>query len=364
MMQIIKLNPQQEFPIMGVKLVDKEFADAFVNQGVVHFSDPKTWRDRNKCNGLQLDEDDGRFCYSTSLNDRLFRKQGRKFERISVNGGWKYFEDTDMIVGSCFYGILLSNFSNNQMIYGVKKVDSQDYCVSVDYFDKFNVDSKAEKKTIIIYDMYRFCDLLVASLVKMGIQKEDIHLSMVYYVNKQVQFGTPESFPFEYFLKDSSFSSQSEFRVIIASKNKDFYKALENNGNNIVLGDISSFAVVQDKYDTDLYFSIQEDKLFFKLAKPITLTLDERSFAELVGELYQIKQNHLPGEPREQEELDVLAKPVIEHLNSKYGVEYRDDWRLYNVPDDLYDTLPEIYKGMCYTPSKLEQLHSMLENMK
>ena len=81
--------------------------------------------------------------------------------------------------------------------------------------------------------------------------------------------------------------------------------------------------------------------------KPITLSLDERNFAELVGELYQIQQNLLPGEAKTKDELDALSKPLIAHLKNKYNVEFRDDWRLYNVSKDLYDMLPDLYKGMC-----------------
>ncbi len=67
----------------------------------------------------------------------------------------------------------------------------------------------------------------------------------------------------------------------------------------------------------------------------------------MVGELYQILQNLLPGEPKSQDELQALTKPIIEHLKYKYNVEYRDDWRLYNVPYELYLSLPDLYKGMC-----------------
>ena len=360
MKQTIKLNPQQEFPIMAVKLVDQKYANAFVKQGMIHLSNPKIWRDKNLCNGLQLDEDDGCFCYSEGLNDSLFDTQGRRYKRIKTDGGWKYFEDTDMIVGSCFYGILKSSFVDHYMQYGVRKIATKDYSVSAEYFNGFNNTEAEGKKTIIIFDMYRFYNLILDALVNLGAQRNEIFLSMVYYVNKSIPFGTTEKFPFEYFLKDSSFSSQQEFRLIVASKNMDFYKCLQNIDNNISIGDISSFSVIQDKYDDELDFSIQKDKLIYKLSKPLSISMDEQSFAELVTELYQIKQNLLPGEPKSQKELDDLAKPIIEHLKNKYGVEYRDDWRLYNVSDDLYDTLPDIYKGMSFTPSKLEFLNNLI----
>ena len=330
-------------------MIDKEYAEDFVRKGVIHLSNPKIWRDKNVCNGLQLDEDDGCFCFSNDINDQAFDSQGRNYLRVKKDGGWKYFENTDLIVGSCFYGILKSCFTENSMKYGVRTVDSKNYCVSVDYFNQFNAGSANEKKTIIILDMYRFYDLMIEALVKLGAQRNEIYFSMVYYVNKSIPFATTERFPFEYFLKDASFSSQTEFRLIVASENIEFYKRLQNNYYNLVLGDISSFSIIQDKYDTDLEFSIQNDKLIYKLSKPMILTMDQRSFAQLITELYQIIQNQLPGEPRDPNDLASIASLHIGHIKSKYGVDFRDDGRLYNVPKDLYDTLPEIYKGFCMT---------------
>ncbi len=347
MQKTIKLNSLREMPVIGVKLLPAIFAEGFVNQGIIHLSNPKVWRDKNICNGMQLDEDDGCFCFSTDLNDKVFDLQGRKFFRVNKDGGWKYFEDTDMIVGTCFYGVLKSNFSDNIMQYGVRRINSKDYCVSAKYFNDFNKTDSEDKKTIIILDLFRFCDLVIDALMKLGVERNEIFLSMVYYVNKHFPFCTVERFPFEYFLKDSAFSEQAEFRLIVASRNIQFYRELRNNNNNISIGNISSFSVIQDRYDTDLDFSIQDNKLIYRIAKPFSLTMDERSFAQLVSELYQIMQNQLPGMPREWYELKAFAKPIIDHLKSKYGVEFRDDWRLYNVPIHLYESLPDIYKGMC-----------------
>ena len=157
-----------------------------------------------------------------------------------------------------------------------------------------------------------------------------------------------ESSPFPS-IKDSSFSKQCEVRILIASKNKSFYTKLKNNNCDISIGDISSFTKVQEKYNSELHFSIQGNELIYSLAVPETLTLNDRDFQQLVSELYQILQNQLPGEPKKKEKLESLAKPIIDHLYNKYGVIFKDDWRLYNVPVNLYSTLPEFYKGMCYS---------------
>ena len=343
---IIRLNPLMEMPVMGIKLLSAKHAEDFTTHGIIHFTNPKTWRDPSICSGKQYDKDEGCFCFSSDKNDEQFKKLGRCFETEQTYDGWRYYENTDLIVGTCFYGIKMSDFHDGVMCYGVKSINTKDMAVSKEYFIEFNYNDES-KKTVIIFDFYKFIDLMIKTIMNMGVLKEEIHFSSVYYVNKKVPFCTTESFPFELFLKDDAFKEQSEFRVLIASRNKQFYEKLKENNNNIAIGDISAFTTLQDFYNSGLSFSIQNDKLIYELSTPFSLTMDERSFKELVIELYQIIQNQLPGPPKEKKELDAIAKPIIEHLKTKYDVEYKDDWRLYNVPYDEYLTLPDLYKGMC-----------------
>ena len=347
---IVRLNPKQELPIIGIKIIDERFALDFVKKGIIHFSNPETWKNPALCSGKQLDKDEGCFCFSVDKNDEQFIKMGRKFKKEHSDGGWKYYEKTDLIVGTCFYGVKKDNFKDGTTQYGKKNVPSKNASISNDYFKDFLIsdEDKKRKKTVIIFDFYKFIDLLLEKIMEMGVSKEDVSASSVYYVKKAIPFCTPEAFPFEFFLKDYSFSDQAEFRIIIASKNKKFYQLLRENNNNISIGDISSFTDIQDYYNFELDLSIQGKKLLYSMATPIQLTLDQRSFKEIVMELYQILQNHLPGPPKEKSELDTLAKPNIEHLLCKYGVEF-NNWRLYNVPFDEYQTLPDIYKGLCET---------------
>ncbi len=346
--RIIRLNPPKEFPVIGIKITEEAYVEDFVKKGIIHFSNPQIWRDRSRCGGKQLDEDEGCFCFSTMENDELLALQGRKFVKYRTSNGWKYYEDNDLIVGICIYGILMSRFRDSFMRYGVKEIRTKDVVVPTEFFRDFVEGVEcSNRKAIIIFDLPRFCEMVIDTIKKKGVSKEEIFVSPVFYVNKKTPYCIKKDFPFEYFLKDDAYSKQSELRIMIASRNKEFYKQLERNNYNISIGDITSFAVIQDNYNKDLFLSIQGNKLIYELASPITMTMDDRSFAQLIRELYQIKQNQLPGDAKRQEELDGLAKPIINHIKRKYGVEFRDDWRLYNVPNDLYNTLPDLYKGLC-----------------
>lgn len=297
--------------------------------------------------GQQLDVDDGCFCSSYNLIDDQLKAFGRNFYIEKSNGLYKYFENVEYIVGTCLFGIMKSDFKDGTMEYGVKQVSTKDVIVPVKYFNNFINSNDSSLKTIIIFDLFKFYNLIINRLVHMGAKKEEIMVSSVYYVNKQMPFFVNNNFPFEYFLKDSQFADQSELRILVVSKNKSFYQRLKKHNNNINIGNISSFANIQNKYKSDLCFSIQENKLLYSLSSPKYETLEQRSFCEIVIELYQILQNHLPGKAKQQSELNELAKPLIDFLKAKYGVTYKDDWRLYNVSYKDYLSLPDLYKGMC-----------------
>lgn len=186
-MQItIKLSAQKEIPIIGIKKIDQIYAEDFVNKGIIHFSNPKIWRDDNICNGEQLDKDEGCFCYSTEENDKQFESIGRHFVKNKYKEGWKYYEDTDYIVGTCLYGVLKSDFKDSITKYGVKSIPSKDFAVPSEFFTKFNNDSN--NKVVVIFDLYRFCNMLENAITKLGAAKEEIYFSSVFYVNKMVPY--------------------------------------------------------------------------------------------------------------------------------------------------------------------------------
>lgn len=349
MNNVIKLKPKEELPVIAIKIIEEQYVSDFTNYGIIHFSDPKMWRNKEICSGKQLDEYDGCFCVSSAQINKQLGRKGSGVREEYNNGEWRYFEDTGNIVGTCFYGMLLSGFEDSIMKYGVQTIPVKNNVVPNEYFKNFVEDIEDNHRVVIIFDFPRLLELIKTAVMQMGVSEDEFFVSQVYYVNKKVPYYVNERFPFEYFLKDSDFSEQAELRIIIATENKAFYNILNKNHGNITVGDISSFSVIQDKYTSDLEFSIQGNSLIYKLAKPVTLKLDDRSFSELVQELYQIRQNRLPGEPKNEDELESLMRPIIDHLRKKYGVVYRDDWRLYHVPFKEYQTLSDLYKGLCET---------------
>lgn len=342
----IKLNPFQEKPIIGLRIVDAEFAES-LSKGVIHFSNPSIWRDSTKCSGLQLDLDDGCFCSSLSNNDDVFKRRGRAFIKVVRNGLYKYYEKVDNLAGCCFFAIKPSDFKDGKQQYGIRVIDSKEFVIKKDYFDNFVGCDHSSKKVVVFFDMYDVLDRIIECLVKMGCKREEIFYGNIFYINKVLPFVSVNGFPFEFLLKDEKFKNQSEFRIIVHSKNKEFWKTFKNAKYNLNIGDITSKTMVQDYYQEDMFFSIQGNKLLFSLSKPITTTGKDIAFSSLVGTIYQLLQNMWPGPPLSRQEIDEKVNILSNLLMDRFGVKLCDDWRLENVPYDLFLTLPDIYRGMC-----------------
>lgn len=154
-------NPQNELPVICVKIMDEKFIHGFINEGIIHFSNPKTWRDKRQCDGKQLDEMDGCFCSSqTQIGDELMHLR-RNFTEEIIDGKWSYFENTDLIVGTCFYGIHLSEFQEGTMKYGVKEISTRERIVPKEYFTSFNKAENTSNKVVVIFDFPKLKELII-----------------------------------------------------------------------------------------------------------------------------------------------------------------------------------------------------------
>lgn len=346
MIERIRLPFKKEMPVIGIRIIDSEYAKSFVNKGIIHFSNPSEWRNKERKSGHRLDEMEGCFCFSQTSNDDMFIKINRPFYREIFNGMHRYYEDFQNLAACCFYGINLSRFSETKIKYGVKEVIGYNTTVSLSYFREFEKPNSVEKKVILIFDLPSFINRLTEALINMGCSREEIIAFPVYYQNKNVPFYVSEPFPFSYFIKDDSFSEQSELRILICSKNKDFWNSFKSKNLNVTIGDISKIARIEDYYEDNLYFSIQGKELIYSLSHPFTEWIENSPFTELVGLLYQTLQNQLPGEPLSQSEIDKRVKMLSRILQGKHGVLFCTDWRLEGVSSEQASQLPELLRGM------------------
>jgi len=340
----IKLNPRREMPVIGIKIMDKKYAEGFVKEGVVHFSSPGVWKDDAQASGRQLDVDEGLFCLSTEDNRPALKMDGRAFIETKDGGLYKYYSDSSEVLACCFYGVNKTSFEKKPVKYGVETIDSFRSTVGCSYFDTFNEKIGHEKAVVIIFDFPSFIKRLRNTLVTMGFKPEDIICHPVYYVCKSTPFYCKEPFPFEYFLKDQAYREQLEFRVLLRSRDKFLFERFKEGKCNIAIGDISKIASIQDYYKDGLSFSIQGNKLIYQLATPETIDLDDLPIESLVSLLLQTQGNRLPQGIMSKEEIEKGMNVLEEAIFKKTGITYDRESRTFlNVNEDIRKKLDSLF---------------------
>lgn len=80
----------------------------------------------------------------------------------------------------------------------------------------------------------------------MGVQESEILVQDIQYKDKHIPFYNPAGSPKELFLKDKSFSYQSEGRIVVNTRNKLLIDALVQNP--IDIGSIEDIAKLSNTY--------------------------------------------------------------------------------------------------------------------
>lgn len=348
----IKIPTQFERPVMALRITPWDYCVDFVNNGVIHFSNTDIWRDPTSCSEGQYDPNEGCF-YSGSvpIDDTLAAKK-IDFIKVLNNNQYKYYREKE-IFGCCFYGILLSAFSD---YYETPwHTQQRRFTVSSDYFSDFypkltkelygTMDKQRRPGVIFIYDFWKLVEHITRKLIEIGCMESDILFGPVYYnKGKQDYFmNLPEAG--EYFIKDPKYSSQHEYRIIINTNKKSVIKYLNDNNGNIEVGNLSMIATVQSFYFDEFDLAIEGSKLLYKLAEPQTEHISEMDFKRLSSLLLQIQMNLLPQGKLEKKEQDKMIMGIAKVIDEKYGIKYDQERAAFeNISYGLYKQLPEWYK--------------------
>ena len=350
---VINVPTEYEKPVMALRLTDSRYCNEFVHQGKIHLSDSETWRDKTSCSYGQLDRDEGCFCKSFEDQDKIFSLIGIEYKKTLEDNCYRYFYDCGAVLGLCFYGILLSSFSEKYLTpWGTKQ---KRFAVSAKYFSEFYPDLTMEQykrmeidkrpAIVFIYDFFRLTDLIKKELLRLGFTNEEIFIGPVFYCDKTRPFIVNMNHPLEYFLKDREFCEQHEFRIIISSNNRELLGVLKQNNNDIVIGDVSNIATVQNFYFEEFDLAIEGSTLIYKLSESQTTHIRDMNFEELASLILQIELNLLPqgklDEKEQNEALDNMAKIMYE----KYGITYQKKSAIFgHIEKKQYDMLPEWYR--------------------
>jgi hypothetical protein len=152
---------------------------------------------------------------------------------------------------------------------------------------KESVEKLPEKKRpalVKITNPIEFIERVKNFFLKKGVKQEEILIEPVEYLNKKEPFISTRRFPYELFLKDSSFSYQSEIRIVINTKNHLILQELAENNNIVNIGSLQDISSVEEFYYDDMFLELRGNKLSSALAEPIKDLPKE----ELLSMVYRI----------------------------------------------------------------------------
>jgi hypothetical protein len=196
--------------------------------------------------------------------------------------------------------------------------------VTQEYFKDFSENTTKESAEklpeenrpalVMITNPEKFLERLTTFFVKMGVREEEILIEPVEYHNKKEWFIATKGFPYELFLKDSSFSYQSEVRIIINTKDQAILQKLSETNYIVNIGSLEDIASVVDFYYEDMFLKLKGDnKLSYRLQEPETIVMDFEAMTkeELLREVDAIINDDMEvrgvsTETALQEMIDVL----------------------------------------------------------
>lgn len=313
------------------RCTEKQFADAFCTNGNIKFNTPKYWIE------LEAKEGKGRGdslegIYSSvhmlDVNTIIESNSLRSSIQREVENGIIYFRSSDILSLPCFclFGLNSTAFSSE----GVDKrgIKYYIYRVTKKYFNDFSDNNRKEfvknlpeerrPVLVIIKNPNEFIERVRNYFIKKGIKPEEILIEPIEYLNKKEPFISTREFPNELFLKDNSFSYQSEIRIIINTKNQLLLKELEENNNIVNIGSLQDITVIEDfYYDDDMLLEIGDNKLSYKLPEPKITNIDDYSKEELLELIDRITNDEI--EIRDGIKTDALDA-IEEILRTKFNI--------------------------------------------
>ena len=314
---------------MLFKCTLKKYADTFVN-GKIKFSKPKVWIQEglngNKGQGYRLEG----VLYSSS-NKIPYDKNN--FETFDYNGlnYYRRKESTELYC-FCIFGLNSDMFREKYIDRlgkeHVQATISNNYfaaftnCKSKDEYDKLDIQEKPS--VIFIKNVHLFFEKIKNFFINLGVNKEDIIILPVNYVDLDTTFFLNINSPYELFLKNNEFSYQSEIRIVINSNNKKYINYMEKNNGIIDIGNIKNIVKPYDYYFNDLILDKLDDTILFNLPVPEIIPLTNFSFIQLL-DLYCKLLNNTISYETSKENREYMMSGIEETINKKYDVQ------LYNI---------------------------------
>lgn len=317
------------------RCTEKQYAQSFCTTGNMKFNTPQYWIDLEKKEGKGRGDLMEGVCASSNMFDinTLLRCQTlRQNIYPETIKGITYFRSKDILNLPCYCLFGLNNTAFENEFFDRRGVKYHSSIVAKQYFQDFSNNSTDEsakvlsddRKPVLIMIMNpsKFVERVINYFESIGVKREEILISPVEYMDKNIPFVSIKKFPYELFLKDKSFSYQSEIRIIINTKDRNVLKELADKNNIVNIGDLQDITHIEEFYYKDMAMAIRGNKLYYALPEPKEQDLKDLPVEELISTMYDIREGVIKVSSDEKK---TTLQYLEELLKSKYGI-YHIQW--------------------------------------
>lgn len=234
-----------------------EYADGLINNGTLVFNCARLWVEMEKKSGKgQGDLYEGVFAACEPLEYELALSYKHRFYDVETefDGKLVYFRRKSVMrmPAYCFF-ILKQNLFECPEKEGKQKLTGhipgtyfQDFAGGKTIQEVMLLSEKNRTSIVLMNDIDRFVGIIKKKLISIGVKEKDIFVYATDYKDKHAPFLYYGNSPRELFLKDISFSHQSECRIVVNTTDKLLINMLVGKPFNI--GSIKEFAQKCDTY--------------------------------------------------------------------------------------------------------------------
>lgn len=360
--------------ILLFRCTRRKYAESFV-KGELFLNQPKNWiqieKNGNKGQGDILE---GTFLSAKENDNSSFIDKLKKDRSLTYfyENGFIYFrrKKIEELYSICFYGLKDNSFTQknieeNGKVHYISRVENSyftDFSNNMTESDYKLIDDNEKPVVMFINNPHKFFERVRDALKKIGIKEEEIIISPVEYIDKNVISFSAIPYPHELLLKDSYYSKQSEIRIIVNSSNDKFIKYMKDNNNTLNIGNIEDIVEIYDYYFKDLLIEkTGKNSIIFTLPKPIEESFKEMDLERLLNIIVQVSSNAIPQKMSNTEK-DELLTHIKKCIKDKYNiyVDYNNGkLEIFNANEEIFryfEDLEKPYKNVIDFENRLNSL--------
>lgn len=265
---------------MLFRCTESKYADSFRSAGNMKFNTPQYWIDLEKKEGKgrgDLLEAVHASFNIKDINAFILCKDLRSNSVVENKGAIAYLRNEDICKLPCyclfslddrfFPNTVVDKYGQNRSLGRIDKQYFKDFFEeSKDYVQSLPEDERPV--LLIISNPHEFFKRVRQYFVAIGFKPEEILISPVQYINKNIPFICNMEAPFELFLKDESYSHQSEVRIVINTKNVKLLHKIKSLNGVINIGSLEDIVDIEKYYYDDFVMEKVDNTLRYVLSEP------------------------------------------------------------------------------------------------